>query len=227
MTCVFFQYSLPQSLTFKKNLYYCRLLLYLIYFRCVKKKSVKTLPSSTVYYSTAIDVISVYFPPAPTWFSLILWKKKIHNPAGQDWRKIPPSPPHLVANLCDVPYYAMIKNGYVLHPYPVMARYRKRNPKDRKSFGSSYFGLTRFYGHAHVGNSAVFLPQFISTETGTILLICFCYYYEFIITITLSIWSDKRCCKKVRWKNKKIRLAVFFLQSKLLFFLYKKTILHT
>jgi hypothetical protein len=33
--------------------------------------------------------------------------------------KNPPSPPHLVANLCDVPYYAMIKNGYVLHPYPV------------------------------------------------------------------------------------------------------------
>ena len=59
------------------------------------------------------------------------------------------------------------------------------------------------------------------TETGTILLICFCYYYEFIITITLSIWSDKRCCKKVRWKNKKIRLAVFFLQSKLLFFYIK------
>jgi len=109
-----------------------------------------------------------------------------------------------------------------------MARYRKRNPKDRKSFGSSYFGLTRFYGHAHVGKSAVFLPQFISTETGTILLICFCYYYEFIITITLSIWSDKRCCKKVRWKNKKIRLAVFFLQSKLLFFyIRKKLLLHT
>jgi len=96
-----------------------------------------------------------------------------------------------------------------------MARYRKRNPKDRKSFGSSYFGLTRFYGHAHFWKlCGAFLPQFISTETGTILLICFCYYYEFIITITLSIWSDKRCCKKVRWKNKKKSALLYFFSKK-------------
>jgi len=86
-------------------------------------------------------------------------------------------------------------------------------------------GLFPFLWLCYHGIPAVliFSTPIYLTETGTILLICFCYYYEFIITITLSIWSDKRCCKKVRWKNKKIRLAVFFLQSKLLFFYIKKT----
>merc|ERR1739848_421505 len=96
--------------------------------------------------------------------------------------------PHLVANLCDVPYYAMIKNGYVLHPYPVMARYRKRNPEGPEVIRFVIFRAYPFLWPCPCWKlCGAFLPQFISTETGTILLICFCYYYEFIITITLSI----------------------------------------
>merc|ERR1712124_233228 len=50
-------------------------------------------------------------------------------------------------------------------------------------------GLFPFLWLCYHGIPAVliFSTPIYLTETGTILLICFCYYYEFIITITLSI----------------------------------------
>jgi len=129
MTCVFFQYSLSPSISHFKKKLYCRLLLY--YFRCVKKKSVKTLPSSTtVYYSTAIDVISVYFPPPRQLDSVLTMKKKSKILLVRNWRKIHQYHHTWLQTSVMFPNYVMIKTG-VYYGVSIfgMARYRKRNLK--------------------------------------------------------------------------------------------------
>jgi len=227
MTCVFFPnllYSLPQSLTLKKSLY-CRLLLY--YFRCVKKNICQNTPviNQSTTLQQLMSFLHIYFPP-PTWFSLNYEKNNPKSCWSGLEKKIHQYHHTWLQTSVMFPNYATIKSGpgTAGHPYPVWPGTGNGTWNDRKSFGSSNFGLISVSMAMLSWNTCgtyFFTPIYL-TETGTILLICFCYYYEFIITITLSIWSDKRCCKKVRWKNKKIRLAVFFLQSKLLFFYIKK-----
>merc|ERR1719158_769914 len=105
----------------------------------------------------------------------------------------------------------MIKNGYMycihIRSWPGTGN---GTPKDRKSFGSSYFGLTRFYGHAHVGNSAVhFYPNLSQLRRGR-----FCSFVFVIITNSLLLLlcrSDliKDAVKKYDEKTKKSALFFF------------------
>jgi len=178
---VYFSNTLSPSIShFKKNLYYCRLLLYLIYFRCVKKKSVKTLPSSTVYYSTAIDVISVLLPA--NLIQSYTMKKSIILLVRIGEKSTNTTPLGCKPLWCSL--LGDDKNGYVPHPYPVWPGTGNGSWKllfDRKSFGSSYFGLIRFYGHV-MEHCGIFTPIYLNWDGDDfahlfLLLLRIHYYY--------------------------------------------------
>jgi hypothetical protein len=126
--------------------------------------------------------------------------------------KNPPSPPHLVANLCDVPYYAMIKNGYVLHPYPVWPGTGNGTRRTGSHSVRHISGLPVSMAMPMLETLRYFYPNLSQLRRGR-----FCSFVFVIITNSLLLLlcrSDliKDAVKKYDEKTKKS--ALFFFKEK-------------